>query len=423
MIKDIFFIGLICALLGVVLSLYEHEVLGVLLNLFGLLLISISGLCYSNPKKLATEKKEEESDSISDVEESAQIQEAEDKEESDKDESDKEENTNENSDNKAPAGDGSDENLSEPKESKDSELEDDDSSQKSNENEPEDESRKAESEDSDTRPEPDEDELAKDESKNGDDDDKSLESDEDESTKDEPEDNDDDDTSPKSGEDESTKNEPEDDDDDTSSEPDEDQSAEDEEKPDPLPEKCISTTSRDKGNEQEYLLKGEYSDHEYEVEINLEGNWMSYYVDGKKRGLVSVQEQKIEIEKDFQYMKDAILSWVIVEYEYLHARYEESVALALEDEKEEALEIVKRLVSEDLPSDRELSAKDNKNYYSINLDGNARKWVCRLYFKSEKEKYAEFPGQKNKHKLKHVSDFDKYKKYQSIIVKSLKKRL
>ena len=193
------------------------------------------------------------------------------------------------------------------------------------------------------------------------------------------------------------------DDDEISSEPDEDKSTEDEEKPEPLPEKCISTTSRNKGNEQEYLLKGEYSDHEYEVEINLEGNWMSYYVDGEKRGLVSVQEQKIEIEKDFQYMKDAILSWVIVEYEYLHARYEESVALALEDEKEEALEIVKRLLAEDLPSDRELSAKDNKNYYSINLDGSARKWICRLYFKSEKEKYAEFPGQKNKTQTKNMS--------------------
>ena len=57
----------------------------------------------------------------------------------------------------------------------------------------------------------------------------------------------------------------------------------------------------------------------------------------------------------------------------------------------EAFYIIKALARENLDPSR-LSHKDTLNYFSVLLDGNVRKWVCRLYLNGPK-KYVSFQAE------------------------------
>lgn len=52
--------------------------------------------------------------------------------------------------------------------------------------------------------------------------------------------------------------------------------------------------------------------------------------------------------------------------------------------------LVKAILSETIEIER-LQSKDTISYFNILLDGNVRKWVCRLHFNSDIKKYISFP--------------------------------
>lgn len=65
---------------------------------------------------------------------------------------------------------------------------------------------------------------------------------------------------------------------------------------------------------------------------------------------------------------------------------------AIETTAEEIIgyNLVKAILSETVEIDR-VQSKDTISYFNILLDGNVRKWICRLHLNSDRKKYISFP--------------------------------
>ena len=89
-------------------------------------------------------------------------------------------------------------------------------------------------------------------------------------------------------------------------------------------------------------------------------------------------------------MIDKITSVVKTENEATAQAVETAIAeigdgnkIVTTEEEQEALYIVKSILSEFVPMKR-LTAKDTETYFGILLDGNIRKWICRFVIKPSK---------------------------------------
>ena len=79
-------------------------------------------------------------------------------------------------------------------------------------------------------------------------------------------------------------------------------------------------------------------------------------------------------------------------------------------EEIEGFEIVKAILSETIAS-KNITYKDTTNYFGILLNGNSRKWICRLYLNSAKNKFIVLQD-KNKEirfDINYVSNIYQYK--------------
>lgn len=91
------------------------------------------------------------------------------------------------------------------------------------------------------------------------------------------------------------------------------------------------------------------------------------------------------------------------------------------EEEIEAYYIIKSILGEKVELER-ITYKDTENYFNILLDGNTRKWICRLRLEGKKHSIA-FPDEnKSETKLPLASNNDLFK-YREQLIQSLEKYL
>ena len=89
------------------------------------------------------------------------------------------------------------------------------------------------------------------------------------------------------------------------------------------------------------------------------------------------------------------------------------------EEELEGFEIVKNLIKNTVNLER-ISYKDSLNYFSIIMDENIQKNICRLYF-NRKQKYIGFTINRSKYKKFPIIKISNISKYKNEIIERVKR--
>lgn len=76
---------------------------------------------------------------------------------------------------------------------------------------------------------------------------------------------------------------------------------------------------------------------------------------------------------------------------------------AAEDPRHRAVALVGELIRGHVPPGTTVVPRETKNYTSIVLDGDPRKWLCRFYLNFKSTRYLELPG-KRKQRIENVEE-------------------
>lgn len=111
----------------------------------------------------------------------------------------------------------------------------------------------------------------------------------------------------------------------------------------------------------------------------------------------------------------------VFETEIVEAEEVEESGVETTQEELDGIMLVQSILIESVDPSR-IEYKDTVRYFNILLDGNTRKWICRLYFNSENKKYISFPvfedGVKTRQEVKIQLEegvFDIYRHRERII--------
>lgn len=91
------------------------------------------------------------------------------------------------------------------------------------------------------------------------------------------------------------------------------------------------------------------------------------------------------------------------------------------EEEIEAYYIIKSILGEKVELER-ITYKDTENYFNILLDGNTRKWICRLRLEGKKHSIA-FPDENKSETKQPLASNNDLFKYREQLIQSLEKYL
>jgi hypothetical protein len=188
--------------------------------------------------------------------------------------------------------------------------------------------------------------------------------------------------------------------------------------PEPLPLNSIKTLSSTQIDANCYIIKGELARNVSEIQIieaqiKPRAAWIEYITDQNKGSFNIKTKEHILARKRHIYLKDALEKWLLDEYSNIKQSYNNIQSVKREkpykttDDELGGFQIIESLLKNNLPSEATLTFKDTKSYFAVTIN-NSRKWICRLYFNSEKAKYIEFPDGK-RFEVMTVEDISKYK--------------
>lgn len=134
----------------------------------------------------------------------------------------------------------------------------------------------------------------------------------------------------------------------------------------------------------------------------------------------SLEFYREEIER---LQDKAITHWITDEHNKIKSEYEKTKVDVAEKKKQitttekkqittkdelTGFTLIKKLLEDYVPKGTEITHKDTLGYFSVTINNNPRKWICRLYLSSDKAMYIEFPN-KNKIKIERIADIAFYK--------------